>query len=99
MAASHGGMPPVIHPVLLLLVSSALANGQIYADFTVSQGTTPLGTFRARLDYDKAPRTCANFIGLATGKRPWIKVTTGQIMENRPYYDGLTFHRLIHNFV
>ncbi len=86
-------------PLFLLLASVALAKGQIYADFTVSHGTTPLGTFRARLDHDKAPRTCANFIGLATGQRPWIKVTTGQIMENRPYYDGLKFHRLIHNFV
>ncbi len=82
-----------------LLATVAPAKGQIYADFTVSQGTTSLGTFRARLDPDKAPRTCANFIGLATGQRPWIKVITGQIMENRPYFDGLKFHRLIHNFV
>jgi len=82
-----------------LLATAAPAKGQIYADFTVSQGTSSLGTFRARLDHEKAPRTCANFIGLATGQRPWIKVTTGQVMENRPYFDGLTFHRLIHNFV
>ncbi len=90
---------PVKIALLLLIATTALAKGQIYADFTVSQGTTPLGTFRARLDHDKAPRTCANFIGLATGQRPWIRMTTGQIMESRPYFDGLTFHRLIHNFV
>ena len=90
---------PVKIPLLLLIATSALAKGQIYADFTVSQGTTPLGTFRARLDHDKAPRTCANFIGLATGRRPWLRMTTGQLIENRPYFDGLTFHRLIHNFV
>lgn len=73
--------------------------GQIYADFTVSSGDTEIGTFRARLDYDKAPRTCANFIGLATGERPWVDVTTNRIAEGTPFYDGLIFHRLIHNFV
>ncbi|MCW1884430.1 peptidylprolyl isomerase [Luteolibacter flavescens] len=86
-------------PLLLLLASASLAHGQIYADFTVAQGSTTLGTFRARLDHDKAPRTCANFIGLATGRRPWVRVTTGELVENTPYYNGQTFHRLIHNFV
>jgi peptidyl-prolyl cis-trans isomerase A (cyclophilin A) len=85
--------------IILIFATTGLAHGQIHADFTVSQGGTPLGTFRARLDHDKAPRTCANFIGLATGQRPWIKLTTGEVVQNRPYYDGLTFHRLIHNFV
>jgi peptidyl-prolyl cis-trans isomerase A (cyclophilin A) len=85
--------------LLLLLASASLAHGQIYADFTVSHGSNPLGTFRARLDFDKAPRTCANFIGLATGRRPWIRVTTGELVENTPYYNGQTFHRLIHNFM
>lgn len=82
-----------------LLALLPLAHGQIYADFAVSHGATPLGTFRVRLDYDKAPRTCANFIGLATGRRPWIDVTSGTLRENQHFYDGLTFHRLIHNFV
>lgn len=89
----------MIRTLFLLLALISAAHGQIYADFTVSHGGTPLGTFRARLDYDKAPRTCANFIGLATGRRPWINVANGRIQTNRPYYDGLTFHRLDHDFV
>jgi peptidyl-prolyl cis-trans isomerase A (cyclophilin A) len=72
---------------------------QIYADFTVSHGGSLLGTFRARLEYDKAPRTCANFIGLATGQRAWLDETTGAIRNGTPYYDGLKFHRLDHDFV
>ncbi len=83
---------------LLFLVTGS-ASAQIYADFTVSSGGSSLGTFRARLDFDKAPRTCANFVGLATGERPWIDVTTNGVMENTPYYDGRIFHRLIHNFM
>ena len=84
--------------LLLLLVTALTTQAQIYADFTVSQGGTSLGTFRARLDYQQAPRTCANFIGLATGERPFINPVNGSI-EQRPYYDGIIFHRLVHNFV
>jgi peptidyl-prolyl cis-trans isomerase A (cyclophilin A) len=84
---------------LLLLLFPAALHAQIYADFTVSSGGSPLGTFRVLLEHEKAPRTCANFIGLASGKRPWIDVTNGAVRTNTPYYNGLTFHRLIHSFV
>ena len=82
----------------LVALSGAL-HSQIHADIQISQGGTPVGTVRARLDYDKAPRTCANFIGLATGERAWVDVSTNEIMVDTPYYDGRIFHRLIHNFV
>ena len=84
---------------LLLLLFPAALHAQIYADFTVSSGGSLLGTFRVLLEHEKAPRTCANFIGLASGKRPWIDVTNGAVRTNKPYYNGLTFHRLIHSFV
>ena len=85
--------------ILLFLLFPAALHAQIYADFTVSSGGSPLGTFRVLLEHEKAPRTCANFIGLASGKRPWIDVTNGAVRTNTPYYDGLTFHRLVHSFV
>lgn len=72
---------------------------EIHADFTVSSGGEPLGAFRVRLDFEKAPRTCANFIGLATGERPWVDLSSNRIVANKPFYDGLIFHRLIHNFM
>lgn len=77
----------------------ASANAQIYADIALSSGGSPLGTVRAELAHDKAPRTCANFVGLATGQRPWVDVTTNQVVIDTPYYDGLILHRLIHDFV
>lgn len=85
--------------VSLFFVLGGASNAQIYADFTVSHGGAPLGTFRVRLDYDKAPRTCANFIGLATGEKAWLDTTTGKVVMGKKYYDGLSFHRLIHNFM
>lgn len=92
---------PIPKPMrlLLFLLFPAALHAQIYADFTVSRGGNSLGTFRVLLEHTKAPRTCANFIGLASGQRPWIDVTTGAVRTDTPYYDGLTFHRLIHNFV
>jgi len=92
---------PIPKPMrfLLLLLFPAALHAQIYADFNVSRGGTSLGTFRVLLEHTKAPRTCANFIGLASGQRPWVDVTNGAVRTNKPYYNGLTFHRLIHNFV
>ncbi len=40
----------------------------------------------------------ANFIGLATGKKPWLNPSTGQTETGKPFYDGLTFHRVIPGF-
>lgn len=84
---------------MFVAMLSGSLQAQIYADISISHGGVSLGVVQVRLDYDKAPRTCANFIGLATGERPWLDTTTGQIKSGVPYYDGLTFHRLIHTFM
>lgn len=85
--------------ITLLFFSLAPLQAQIYADIAVTQGESDLGTIRIRLEHEKTPRTVANFIGLATGQYPWIDSATGQVQRKTPYYDGLIFHRLIHNFV
>ncbi len=83
----------------LLLAFACKAQAQIYADVSVSHGTNALGTFRILLRHNESPRTVANFIGLATGQRNWIDPQTGSVQVGKPYYDGLTFHRLIHDFM
>jgi peptidyl-prolyl cis-trans isomerase A (cyclophilin A) len=65
----------------------------IFADFTTS-----LGSFTCQLDYTNAPRTTANFIGLATGQRAWLDLPSGRAMTNG-FYNGLTFHRVIAGFM
>ncbi|MGE0399655.1 MAG: peptidylprolyl isomerase [Kofleriaceae bacterium] len=60
---------------------------------------TNVGTVRCQLFADKAPMTVANFVGLATGKKPWIDPKTQKLMKNKPYYDGLIFHRVIPDFM
>ncbi len=50
--------------------------------------TTRLGVIDGILYEDKAPKTVANFVGLATG------TVTG-----KPFYDGIIFHRIIPDFM
>ncbi|MDB4652650.1 peptidylprolyl isomerase [Akkermansiaceae bacterium] len=84
---------------LTLMLVTAVARGEIFADIEVSQGEDPLGTIRIRLEHEKVPRVVAAFIGLATGERDWIDPVTNEVKSGVPYYDGVIFHRLIHNFV
>lgn len=60
--------------------------------------TTSLGVIKVKLFTEQAPRTCAHFIGLATGQKQWRHPRSGQVMFE-PLYDGLTFHRVIPGFM
>lgn len=65
----------------------------IFAEFTTS-----LGVFTCQLTPEQTPQTVANFIGLATGDRPWMDPETGAV-RSQPFYEGLTFHRVIDGFM
>ena len=60
--------------------------------------TNRAGGFTCELFADKAPKTVANFIGLARGLRDWWNPRTCQWVK-KPYYDGLIFHRVIPEFM
>jgi peptidyl-prolyl cis-trans isomerase A (cyclophilin A) len=60
---------------------------------------TSMGAFHCELFADKAPMTVANFVGLATGKKSWQNPKTKQVEKGKPYFDGLTFHRVIPKFM
>lgn len=59
---------------------------------------TNYGEFVAKLYTDLAPETTANFIGLTMGTKSFIDPKTIQAVK-RPFYDGLTFHRVIPEFM
>jgi len=65
----------------------------IYAHFTTTNGNFIVKFF----DKD-APKTVANFVGLAEGKKPWTDPRTGRQIR-RPYYRNVLFHRVIPNFM
>ncbi|HET9992217.1 MAG TPA: peptidylprolyl isomerase [Kofleriaceae bacterium] len=60
---------------------------------------TSAGTLHCTLFAESRPVTVANFVGLATGKKPWLDPTSGTIQRGKRFYDGLTFHRVIPEFV
>jgi peptidyl-prolyl cis-trans isomerase A (cyclophilin A) len=59
---------------------------------------TSMGSFYCDLFPDKAPKTVANFVGLARGKRKfWDGKEAAWVA--RPYYDGTEFHRVVPGFM
>ncbi|MEN0059246.1 MAG: peptidylprolyl isomerase [Bdellovibrio sp.] len=59
---------------------------------------TNKGNFKVKFFTEKAPKTVENFVGLAEGTKEWTDPKTGQKVK-KPFYDGLTFHRVIKDFM
>ena len=60
---------------------------------------TDLGTITVQLFPRRAPLAVGNFIGLAEGTQAWRNPRTGMVETHQPFYNGLTFHRVIPNFM
>jgi peptidyl-prolyl cis-trans isomerase A (cyclophilin A) len=86
---------------LLLCLAQGAAAGEkekkveepVYATLKTSQGDIVV-----RLFEDQAPKTVANFVGLATGTKEWTDPKTGAKVK-RPLYNGTIFHRVIPGFM
>ena len=74
--------------------AKALAGKDIYAVMK-----TNLGDITLRLFSKDAPKTVANFVGLASGERQWKNPATGEMKTNTPLYNGTIFHRVIEGFM
>src|SRR5499427_6618991 len=65
----------------------------LYATFDTTEGTIV-----CRLLEKDAPKTVANFVELAEGKREWTHPSTRKKSQDR-LYDGTIFHRVIPDFM
>jgi peptidyl-prolyl cis-trans isomerase A (cyclophilin A) len=73
-------------------------SGTLTAKIDVVQNSKPLGTFSCELFDKQTPKTVANFVALARGLQPW-KDPKSDTWVKKPFYDGLTFHRVIPGFM
>jgi peptidyl-prolyl cis-trans isomerase A (cyclophilin A) len=74
-------------------VTDGLPAGQkLYAEIT-----TPQGAILCELMPDLAPKTVTAFVGLARGKLAFRE--GGKWIKDRPFFDGLAFHRVIPDFM
>lgn len=88
----------------LVLTALSHATHAVGTEFTPSEDglfavfTTNQGEFTAKLYFDQAPITVANFVGLAEGSvLRWDEDEKEPVWG--PYYDGVIFHRVIDEFV
>ena len=65
----------------------------LYATFKTSEGEIVIRLFET-----DAPKTVANFIELAEGKKEWKHPVTG-VKSSAPLFNGTVFHRVIPDFM
>lgn len=90
-------MKPFVLSLMLILTLFSCKNEEekkldegIYAEIQTNKGKIV-----TKLEYEKVPVTVANFISLAEGKNPFVEAQ----YKGKPFYDGLTFHRVMPNFM
>ena len=81
-----------------IFVSLLLSLGMMSAHADTAVIKTSVGTITCDLFTKEAPNTVANFVGLATGTKEFKDPKTGEMVK-RPFYNGLTFHRVIPGFM
>jgi peptidylprolyl isomerase len=71
--------------------SSKSAEDSALGDGLFARISTNRGDIVTRLEYEKTPLTVCSFVALAEGKM--------NAAQGKPFYDGLTFHRVIPDFM
>lgn len=84
----------LIITIVAVFMFMGLSADKYTEDGVYAEMDTTKGLIVIKLEYEKVPMTVANFVGLAEGE---IKNTFRKIGE--PYYDGITFHRVIADFM
>lgn len=80
--------------VLMVLMVTVSCSAQDLSDGLYAKLNTTKGSILIKMEFEKAPLTVANFVGLAEGKIKNNKKPLGT-----PFYDGIIFHRVVPNFV
>ena len=82
----------------LLFSCNNTGNSQSYGkleDGLYAKIETNKGNILLKLEFEKTPLTVANFVSLAEGDNDMVS----EDLKDKPFYDGLKFHRVIKNFM
>jgi cyclophilin family peptidyl-prolyl cis-trans isomerase len=82
---------PLVYGLSVVCVLGSAPSAEVLPDGLYAVITTPRGEITAELFARKAPLAVMNFVGLAEGIFP--------ANSDKPFFDGLTFHRVIPGFV
>lgn len=95
MAQTPLRLATVFTSLALLLLANGFEPTEdgLYAVFDTSEGE-----FTAQLYFEQVPITVASFVGLAEGSLPHY-VQESESLTTERFYDGITFHRVVENFV
>lgn len=106
-APSEPTPPPPAAPPAPALAVKTYSNAELTRFFAAVPGVgarltatleTAQGSITCVLEDQRAPQTTANFVALATGQTAFRTADSGP-PQTRPFYDGLTFHRALDNFI
>ena len=91
--------------ILAIALSLFMASASFAQEIVKEKPTNPIllmktnfGDLYIEMFPEEAPKTVANFMDLATGKRAFVDQKT-KAKVKRPFYDGLKFHRVIKEFM
>ncbi|MFC7342523.1 peptidylprolyl isomerase [Saccharopolyspora griseoalba] len=73
-------------------------NGSLVGTTVTATLHTSQGDIRINLFPDQAPKTVANFVGLAEGTKEYSE-PNAKGERSGPFYDGVIFHRVIDGFM
>nr|WP_297308357.1 peptidylprolyl isomerase [uncultured Flavobacterium sp.] len=79
----------------LICVLTISTQAQKLEDGMYANLETSKGNIIVQLEYQKTPMTVANFVSLAEG----TNTSVDKKYQNKKYYDGLKFHRVISDFM
>ncbi len=92
-APAQPAAPPAVPAGLTGWQKAAYEGQPLFAKMETNQGVIVLSLFSK-----DAPKTVANFVGLASGEKEWTDPNTGQ-KTTKPLYNGVVFHRVIPGFM
>jgi cyclophilin family peptidyl-prolyl cis-trans isomerase len=84
---------------LLCLIGMAHAADSKLSDGLYAEIDTAKGKIVCQLEFEKTPRTVASFVGLAEGTKYYSKDGSAPKKQDKPFYDGIKFHRVEPSFV